>query len=285
MRRISESELILSPQGRIYHLDLLPEELADTIIMVGDPDRVGRISQHLDSIELKRSHREFVSHTGRLGEQRVSVISSGIGTDNVDIVMNELDALVNIDFPSRQVKEDLKSLKIIRVGTSGSLQAEIPVGSLLVSEYGLGLDVLGHFYQLAQEEKEEKISVLLQETLALSFRPYCVAGSKTLQAQFAQDMIAGNTITAPGFYAPQGRHLRLAPKVDNWLGRLKEFNYKGFKVTNFEMETAGYYALAQLMSHEMISLNAILANRSRETFAPNPQKIVDKLIQKVLECL
>ncbi|MCJ8167599.1 nucleoside phosphorylase [Pontibacter sp. E15-1] len=283
MAAIPESELILNPDGSVYHLNLLPEHISDTIITVGDPDRVGRVSKYFDEIEVAIAKREFITHTGYYKGKRLTVISTGMGTDNIDILMNELDALVNIDFLSREPNEDRISLKIIRVGTSGALQHTVPLGSHLASHTAVGLDSLMEFYPLEQQEQELAIGRALQEALGLSFRPYCVNGSESLIKKVAYDMIPGNTLTCPGFYGPQGRILRAGLRNPDLLQTYRDFRLGGYKFTNFEMETAGYYSLGRLLGHEVLSLNAMVANRITQTFAPNAEEVIDDLILKVLE--
>ncbi|MFC6997541.1 nucleoside phosphorylase [Rufibacter roseus] len=285
MARIPESELILNADGSIYHLNLLPEMISDTIITVGDQDRVALVSKHFDSIEIQVAKREFVTHTGYYKGKRISVVSTGIGTDNIDIVLNELDALVNVDFVTREplAPEDRISLKIVRIGTSGALQEDVPLGSHLATEYAVGLDTLMQFYPLMETGFETEIAVQLQLALGLGFLPYCVKGSDLLREQVAHDMIMGNTFTCPGFYAPQGRLLRLQPKIEGVIEKLKSFEYETIKFTNFEMETAGIYSLGRLLGHDVLSLNAIVANRITHQFAPNVNEIIDDLVVKVLE--
>ncbi|GAB2547984.1 nucleoside phosphorylase [Rufibacter soli] len=284
MARIPESELILNPDGSIYHLNLLPEQISDTIITVGDQDRVARVSRHFDSIEVQVAKREFVTHTGYYKGKRISVVSTGIGTDNIDIVFNELDALVNIDFVSREAleQEDRISLKIVRIGTSGSLQEDVPLGAHLATEYSLGLDTLMQFYPLMETGYETEIAVNLQLALGMGFLPYCAKGSDLLREQLGFDMIHGNTVTCPGFYGPQGRLLRLQPKIENVIQKLSNFRFEDVRLTNFEMETAGMYSLGRLLGHEVLSLNAIVANRITNQFAANHEEVIDDLILKVL---
>jgi uridine phosphorylase len=281
--KISESDLIINPDGSIYHLNILPEDVADTIITVGDQDRVTEVSKHFDSIELKKGKREFITHTGYLGKKRVTVISTGIGTDNIDIVFNELDALVNIDFKSRTVNKELKSLNIIRVGTSGSIREDIEVGSILASSYGLGLDALMSYY--SQDLAIEDV-YLLQQIKAhlpvLKSEPYLTPASSLLLKQIAHDLPQGITATAPGFYAPQGRQVRAKIQVPDLIEKLSSFQTKNKRITNLEMETAGIYALASALGHQALSVNAILAHRLKLQFATEPQKIVDKMIELVL---
>lgn len=282
---IAETELILNPDGTVYHLNLLPEHISDTIITVGDPGRVPKISKYFDSIELQVAKREFVTHTGYYHGKRLTVLSTGIGTSNIDIALNELDALVNIDLISREVTQDPISLKIIRIGTSAALQESIPVGSHLVSEYAVGLDTLMQFYPLVQTGYENTISTALQETLQLGYQPYCVKGADILREQLAGDFITGNTLTCPGFYAPQGRVLRLALKDQELLAHFNRFYVEDFWLTNFEMETAGYYALGLLLGHAVVSLNAIVANRITQQFDPQADQTIERLILKTLDRL
>mgnify|MGYP005750190133 FL=1 len=280
---IPESELILNKDGSIYHLNLLPEHISDTIITVGDPERVERVSRHFDEMEIQIAKREFVTHTGYYKGKRITVISTGMGTDNIDILMNELDALVNIDFASRTVNEEKIKLKIVRIGTSGALQDDVPLGSHLASHYAVGIDSLMEFYPLEQDENEQSITAALQSELGLTFRPYCVGGSQELIQKIAFDMIPGNTLTCPGFYAPQGRVLRAGLKNQNLLKTYNQFRVCDFRLTNFEMETAGYYSMGRLLGHEMLSLNAIVANRITQKFAENAEAVIDDLILKVLD--
>jgi uridine phosphorylase len=288
---IPESELILNADGSIYHLNLLPDHISDTILTVGDPARVAQVSWHFDSIEYEGTHREFVTHVGYYRGKRLTVLSTGMGTDNIDIVMNELDALVNIDFLSRTVRpaEERLSLRIIRLGTSGSLQAEVPVGAMLATQHAVGLDSLMQFYPLMETGLETQVAQDLQQSLALPFAPYVVRGSDLLREQLAADLLVGNTVTCPGFYGPQGRRLRLDLRQPDYMARLQSFRHQSpegdFRLSNFEMETAGYYALGQLLGHEMLSLNAIVANRATGEFAKNAGDIVDQMIARTLALL
>lgn len=284
MKKISEADLIINADGSIYHLNLLPEDIANHIITVGDPDRVAEVSKYFDEIEIKKGKREFITHTGRLGKNRITVISTGIGTDNIDIVLNELDALANINFETRLVNEVLKSLNIIRIGTSGSIRDDIPVGSILASTHGLGLDALMDYY----EPNDAMEDVYLQQKITLHIgenhlHPYLTAGSKTLLNQFAPDLLQGITVTAPGFYAPQGRKVRANLRMNNLIDKLSSFEHQNQKLTNLEMETAGIYALANVFGHQALSINAILAQRKKLEFAKNPQEIVEKMIKLVLD--
>lgn len=280
---IAETELILNQDGSVYHLGLRPEHLANTIFVVGDPERVCKITKYFDTVEFKIAKREFITHTGFYKGKRISVISSGIGTDNVEILMTELDALVNIDFETRLPKKTHTSLQIIRIGTSGALQKSVEVDTFVASAYGLGIDTLMCFYDLPQSTFEQSFAEKLQKTLQLSFIPYCVNASEELLEKFTFDMLKGVTVTAPGFYAPQGRKLRLPIRYENLVDILQNFNYQNFLITNFEMETAGYYAMARLLGHQVLSLNAIIANRVTQQFSANPEKTIDRLIEIALE--
>ncbi len=277
----SSAELIVTDKGRIYHLDLAPDEIPDTILTVGDPQRVARVSKHFDKILFKREHREFVTHRGRIGREEVMVISTGMGTDNIEIFMTELDALVNVDLTDRTVKQNIRSLNIIRIGTSGALQEHIPVGSLLASSAGVGMDTLMSFYSLPMTNFQNKFVRRLQEYLGLDFRPYMAEGDTLLVPGLPQAI----TLTCPGFFAPQGRKVRLEPSIQQLTHRLQEFMYDGLYLSNLEMETSGMYAMGQLMGHSVCSTNAIIANRATDEFSEEPQAVVDKLITTVLEGL
>ncbi len=287
MKSFSETDLILNSDGSVYHLNLLPEDVADTVITVGDPERVEQVSAYFDSIELKKEKREFVTHTGYLGKNRISVLSTGIGTDNIDIVLNELDALANINLTTRTINTELKSFKIIRVGTSGTLQNDIPVDSILVSEFGLGLDALMNYYLHSLSGDEH---VLLDELKSYfhhlqGLSPYVTAADETLLKQFGKGVEHGITVTAPGFYAPQGRELRAKNSIPNLIALFKNFKSGNSRITNIEMETAGIYALSKALGHKALSVNAILANRLNLQFSKNPQKTIDKTIRHVLDSL
>ncbi len=278
MARISESELIITKEGSIYHLNLKPQHIADTVIAVGDPSRVYGISKYFDKIEFEMNKREFITHVGTYKGKRITVISTGMGTDNIEIFMTELDALVNIDFKTREVKKEKRKLKIVRIGTSGAIQEDIPVGSFIASEYGLGLDTLNYFYNFKHTAREQMLVEEIQKETGLGFTPYLSKGSVKLMKQLGFDMIKGNTITSPGFFAPQGRKIRLPLRLPKLVRDLSQFHKDGFWLTNFEMETAAYYALAKLMGHEMLSLNAIIANRTKGEFSKDYAKVVDELI-------
>ncbi|UNY98082.1 nucleoside phosphorylase [Zhouia spongiae] len=285
---LASSELILNPDGSIYHLNLLPEDIGETIITVGDPDRVKSVSKYFDTIEVKKGKREFVTHTGLLNGKRISVISTGIGTDNIDIVLNELDALVNIDLKQREIKLQKTPLDIVRIGTSGSLQAHIPVDSFLMSKYAIGFDSLLHYYRSENIQHTD-----IQEALILHTswrqdmsRPYVVSFDNDLGLKLSSEMIySGMTGTNVGFYGPQGRVLRLHITDESLNDKLASFDHNGLKITNLEMETAGIYGLSKLLGHRAVSLNCIIANRANGTFSENPKLAVDRLIKYTLEKL
>ena len=285
---LNASELILNADQSIYHLNLLPQDIAHTIITVGDPERVNDVSSHFDSIELKKGKREFITHTGTLNGKRISVISTGIGTDNIDIVLNELDALVNIDFTTRALKPELTQLDIVRIGTSGAIQPNIPIDSFLLSEYAIGLDGLVHFYNAKDIQVRDFQEAFVRHTNwpAEKSAPYVVQCDRKLAEKIHSNRIRlGVTITSTGFYGPQGRQLRLAPKKSGFIANLQSFLHNGFQLTNLEMETSGIYALSKLLGHRAVSLNAILANRVTGAFSQTPKKTVDKLIQHTLQLL
>lgn len=286
MNRIAESELIINSRGAVYHLDLRPEEIAGTVITVGDPDRVKEVSKHFDSIEIKAQHREFITHTGYVGKKRLTVLSSGIGPDNIDIVINELDSLVNIDFETRQIKNKLTPLNIIRIGTSGSLQADIPVDHFVASTHGLGIDNLLNFYRHEQNDEEQQ---LLQSFVThtqmhgqMSY-PYISSASGSLLKHFVKDFHQGITVTCPGFYGPQGRVLRLGVRNPGLISRLTDFRFGQHRVTNFEMETSAIYGLGKLLGHNCLAINAIVANRVKQEFSKDGKAAVEKLIVKFME--
>lgn len=285
MPKISETDLILNRDGSVYHLNLLPKHISDTIIAVGDPGRVYKVSQYFDDIDFEMNKREFITHTGRYKGKKITVISTGIGTDNIEIFLTEMDALVNIDLKTREPKSRRKKLKIVRLGTSGALQEDIPLGSHLFSNYAVGLDNLMHFYDLPMDDFEKTIAADIQAKTGLPFKPYVVSCSESLKQQIGFDMISGNTVTTPGFYAPQGRNVRIQNKLPRLLDELNYYHNKSsdFWLTNFEMETAGYYAMGRLLGHEVLSVNAIIANRIKNKFSKDPDKVIDSLVKKVLE--
>ena len=280
MRQIPESELILHPDGSVFHLRLLPKQLGDIVFTVGDPDRVANVSRHLDKVDFKLQNREFITHTGWKNGHHVSVISTGMGTDNIEILMTELDALVNVDLQTRQVKEKKTSLQIIRIGTSGSLQEDLPTGTLLASEIAIGMDTLMAYYP--ELSGPQNFGQAIQAELGLSFRPYQAAASTKLLGMLDASIPRGITLTCPGFYAPQGREVRLKPRFDQLIERLAAVRVEGRYLTNFEMETAGYYAMGELLGHEVLSLNAILVNRPLKKFATDGEKTVERAIQTAL---
>ena len=285
---IKDSELILNSDGSVYHLHLKPKDLASTVITVGDPDRVDQVSAHFDTIDFRQHKREFKTHTGTLRNQRITVISTGIGADNIDIVLNELDALVNIDFKSRQVKLELTSLRIVRIGTSGALQNEIPVDSFLLSTHGLDLNGMLQAYktQSIQNKAFEQAFVKHSNWKKERAQPVLVEGDKSIENQLiSKNILKGITATCGGFYAPQGRKLRLTPSDSKFLESLQNFTFEGFKITNFEMETSAIFGLSKLLGHQACSMNAILANRTNGTFSNSPEKTIDALIQYTLDKL
>lgn len=285
---IQSSELILNPDGSVYHLNLHPENIAHDIIFVGDQNRVEKITKHFDSIEFSTQKREFKTQTGIYKGKRMTVMSTGIGPDNIDIVMNELDALVNIDLKTRKPKENLTSLNIVRIGTSGSLQADIPCDSFVLSQYGLGLDNMLRSYLIDAISVTEIEDAFIEHTNwdARKGRPYVIKGSEKLEKIFESDKIfKGFTGTAGGFYGPQGRVLRLEIQDNDLNRKMDSFNYKGTKMTNLEMETGAIYGLGKLLGHECLSLNAIIANRATGNFSEDPYKAVDELIAYALDKL
>lgn len=283
---IKSSELILNPDGSVYHLNLRPEHIAHDIIFVGDQNRVEKITQHFDSIEFSTQKREFKTQTGLYKGKRISVMSTGIGPDNIDIVINELDALVNIDLETRQPKEELIQLNIIRIGTSGSLQEDIPVDSFVMSKYGLGLDNMLRSYKI-----EDVTNFAIEEAFSAhtgwDFRkgkPYVIKCSGKLEQMIESERIhKGITATAGGFYGPQGRVLRLEIQDSELNNKMDNFNFDGNRITNLEMETAAIYGLSALLGHNALSLNAIIANRASGTFSADPYKAVDELIAYTLD--
>jgi len=280
------TELIITEEGRIYHLDLLPEDIGDNIILVGDQERVPTISKYFDRIELKRSKREFVTHTGLLNNKRVSVISTGIGCDNIDIVINELDALVNIDFEKKVVKKDHQTLNIIRIGTCGALQKEIPVDQFVLSTYGLGFDGLLAFYNPIYEDDEKALQKAFLQQIPWpkdANQPYFVRGSKILSRKIGKGMHHGITATANGFYGPQGRSLRLKTKLPDMNKFLNRFDYKNQKILNFEMETSALYGLSTMLGHHACTVCAVIGNRFSNTFSKDYKKAVENLVTSVLK--
>ena len=288
MGRIAESELIINERGAVYHLNCRPEELATTIITVGDPDRVKEVSKHFDKIEYQNNHREFVTHTGFIGQKRISCISTGIGPDNIDIVLNELDALANIDFETRLIKEELTCLNIIRFGTSGSLQKDIPVDSFVASTHGLGLDNLMHFYRTENNEEEKQLIQAFGTHTQLNsgkVSPYINMASAALIKHFTQNYHQGITVTCPGFYGPQGRILRLGLGYPHLIDNLTNFRFGNYRITNFEMETSAIYGLGKTLGHHCLSLSAIVANRISKEFSKDGNRAVENLINQSLQVI
>lgn len=285
---IEPSELILRDDGSIYHLNLKPEQVADKIIVVGDPNRVALVSDRFDKIEYKVSGREFNTHTGVYNGIRLSVISTGIGVDNIDIVINELDAVVNIDLKTRLIKPEKKHLEIVRLGTSGSLQKDIPTGSFIVSEYAIGMDGVLNFYKTAFEKDEEDLINAFHDQIdypEILPKPYIVRGSRSLFEKLKPGNYSGITATASGFYGPQGRKLRLQTAFEKQNEELGKFNFNGKRITNFEMETSSLYGLSSLLGHEACTVCAIIANRYRKEFCEKPTEVISDLIDLVLERL
>lgn len=286
MKKIAESELILNPDGSVYHLKLRPENISENIIVVGDQGRVETISKHFDSIECKIQNREFLTHTGIYNNKRITALSTGIGTDNIDIVINELDALVNIDLENRTIKENLSSLNIVRLGTSGALQADIPVDSFVMSEYGLGFDGLLNFYQTEKDIYHQDITEAFMEHTNWESnlpRPYVVKASEILMQKLGTGLTKGITATASGFYGPQGRQLRIVP-ADPFLNeKMMAFGYKGHRITNFEMETSALYGLGKILGHNTLTICTIIANRASGTYSSDYKRTVEKMVQLTLD--
>lgn len=285
MQAIQNSELIITEDGHIYHLNLKPGDLATTIITVGDPERVSSVSQHFDTILLKKQKREFVSHTGLLGNKKISVCSTGMGTDNIDIFLNEVDALFNIDFETRTIKKQLTELTFIRIGTSGAIQPSFKLDGTIISEYAIGFDTLMHFYAY-EGDKDLQNSLnhyLAEKQLDIPF--YATKASRNLVDTFSTLGERGITITNPGFYGPQSRKIRLNIRYEQLMNTLQNFEWQGKQITNLEMETAGIYSLANLLGHQAISLNAMIANRATGAFSQQAQTTVENLIEKTLQII
>ena len=288
MTQIPESELILNKDGSVYHLNLLPHELAPVVINVGDPDRVAMVSAYFDHIEVKKQKREFITHTGTYKGKRMSVLSTGIGTDNIDIVYNELDALVNIDLPTRTIREELTSLLLVRIGTSGSLQADIPVDQFVCSSFGLGLDGLLNFYKLENDEEEDRIVQAFRThypSKGILPQSYISRAGGRLFEAMSPDMHTGITASCSGFYGPQMRQLRLEPSRMDMIDKLSTFCFGEHRITNFEMETGAMYGLARLLGHQCCSTNVIVANRIAQQYSKDAEGAMHRLIQTVLDRL
>jgi uridine phosphorylase len=283
MKPIKETDLIIRPNGEAFHIGLTSSQVPERIIVVGDPDRVELVSRYFDHIDFKVNRREFVSHGGTFQGKTVLAISSGIGPDNVEILMTELDALVNVDLKTRLPIQNPKRLSIVRVGTSGALPIDIPVKSELVSVQAVGFDNLMSYYLLKQENDDMELASAMQQAAGLTVKPYVAHASPKLLKQIGYDMLQGNTLTCPGFYAPQGRQVRLNIAYPNLLDDLTQFRHNHFRLTNFEMETATYYAFGQMLGHDMLSTNAILVNRAQNVMTQEGEKVIDGLIKKILE--
>jgi len=286
MKKIAESELILNPDGSVYHLNLRPENISENIIVVGDQGRVETISKHFTNIECKIQNREFLTHTGTYNGKRITALSTGIGTDNIDIVVNELDALVNIDLEKREIKDKKSSLNIVRLGTSGALQGDIPVDNFVMSEYGLGFDGLLNFYQVDPKIYVDDITEAFMKHTAWDSklaRPYTIKASEFLMKKLDEGFFKGITATASGFYGPQGRQLRIAPADPLLNDKMETFNFKGHRITNFEMETSALYGLGAILGHNTLTICAVIANRVSKQFSKDYHPAVEKLIQLVLD--
>ncbi|MBC7694770.1 MAG: nucleoside phosphorylase [Burkholderiales bacterium] len=288
MSQFPETELILTKENRVYHINLKAEDIADDVIVVGDQHRVAQISKLFSKIEFKTEHREFVTHTGIYNGKRVTVLSTGIGTDNIDIVLNELDAAVNINLETRTLNPVHRSLNIIRLGTSGALQADIPVNGIVVSSYGLGLDGLLNFYDNWESVCDNTISDSFIKhtgwTPNLPY-PYCAKASDQLISKFQKGTHIGITATAPGFYGPQGRQIRLKAAMPNLNELLTDFRFGDHRITNFEMETSALYGLGKLLNHNCLTACVIIANRVRKEFTSDYTKSVEILIEESLQRL
>ena len=285
MQTILNTDLLVNSDGSIYHLCLQPDQIADTILIVGDPARVEEISWYFDKVEFTIKNREFVTRTGYVKGKRITVLSTGIGTDNIDIVLHELDALVNIDLKRREVNNTLRSLEIIRIGTSGAIQPDIPVNSFSLSTYGMGLDNLLRFYMADNLLDKNLENAFISQTgwSIENVRPYFVKGCKTLIEKFRNGMTLGITATAPGFYGPQGRFLRLDLVDQNMITKLRKFEYHGERIINFEMETSALYGLGALLGHKVVTVCALIANRFDHTFSVDHKPVIKNLIELALE--
>lgn len=288
MARLQESELILNPDGSVYHLKLKPGDIAQNIILVGDPGRVETISQYFDKVELKIQNREIITHTGTLNNKRLSVMSTGMGTDNIDIIINELDALVNIDLKTREIKSKLTSLNLIRLGTSGAIQPEIPLNAFIVSSHAIGLDGLLHFYTTNHPAFDQTMADAFYAHAHWPAKlptPYAVKASDFLLEKLGKDFLTGITATAPGFYGPQGRKLRLHLEIHDLNHRLESFSFAGLTISNFEMETSALYGLSGLLGHNALTVCVAIANRHRKEYNRDYKTHVDQLVRIMLERL
>jgi len=287
---IHPSELVLNSDGSIYHLKLHPEQIADDILLVGDPGRVKIISSYFDRIDHQVENREFITHSGELNGKSISVVATGIGTDNIDIVLNELDALVNVDLEKREVKSKKRSLNFLRIGTCGSIQADVLADQVVLSSHAVGLDGLLNYYDWdANDEEEELLNAFLSHSnwpLKMNY-PYLVSASESQIDRFSKinDLKHGITLTAPGFYGPQGRSIRLKPAIEDQNQLFAKFEKDGNRLVNYEMETSALYGLSRLLGHESATLCLVVANRSANSFSKNYPKEMRKLIESALECL
>jgi len=286
MAPIAESELILNPDGSVYHLHLKPENLADTIIVVGDPGRVKEISKHFDKIDFTVQNRELYTHTGSIGNKRLTVLSTGMGTDNLDIVINELDAVVNVDLNSREIKKSHTKLNIIRLGTAGALQADIQPGDFVASSYGMGMDGLLYFYEKGKSVMDSALAEAFVKHVNWNENLpgiYAVPCSQFLMDKVGKDLVHGVTLTAPGFYGPQGRELRLKLAFPELNHLIESFDFDGSRIANFEMETSALYGLGKMLGHETLTVCSIVANRVNHSYAEDYHGDIERLIRLVLE--
>ena len=288
MKQIEESELIVNADGSIFHLHLLPEQLADNVILVGDPGRVALVSKHFDNIECKVQNREFITHTGTFEGKRISVLATGIGTDNIDIVMNELDALANIDLKRRVPNDEHRTLNLLRIGTSGGLQEDIEIGTFLLTETAVGFDGLLNFYRRRDEVCNLDMEKMFMQHTSWNPRlanPYFVDGSKHFLEKFGNEFRRGITISAPGFYGPQGRELRLEIQDREINDKIRSFRYNGRCITNYEMESSAIFGLSRLLGHNAGTVCLIIANRYAKHFAKDAAPLMENLIERTLETI
>ena len=286
MNELKSSELVLNSSGKLYHINMTGDELADEIFLVGDPERVNMFKELFDSVEYESTNRELHALTGHYKGHRFTALSTGMGCDNIDIVVSELDAAANINLQTRTAKANHRTLNMIRIGTSGSLHSDIPCGSLVASAYAIGLDGLLNYYEHDDSQLEEKMTQAFEKHIqfpARLARPYCVKGSEELLANVADITVKGITATAPGFYAPQGRHIRIAPSVKNLNEKLATFKWDGLKVTNLEMETSAIYGLGKIMGHNALTVCLIIANRADGTFLNEYHSQMRDTIVKIME--
>lgn len=284
--KFAPSELPVNSDGSIYHLAIKPEHLADTVLVVGDQGRVEKISKHFDRIEIVASNREFVTHTGTIGSKRITAMSTGIGTDNIDIVLNELDALRSVDFEKRETIENPKPLEIIRIGTCGGLRKEIEPGSFIHSRYAIGLDAVMHYYQAHFEEEELELARSFAAHVNWSLdgiKPYAVKSSKEAGSKFEEGFIQGITATACGFYGPQGRKLRLPVAMPDINERMGSFSFEGLPLANYEMESSALFGLGAALGHQCTTVCLVVANRAADSFLTDHQPAMEELISIVLE--